>query len=229
MFFLFIIFHFFAFTTQMDKTVESKQVKPFDTVIIQNINIDSNFKLNSLKKHNKFTFVFEPTTKDIYDKINSIANSIVGILGFLIGMFAIVLTKKSWHKEISNKNNDFLSDINKLLIEKPYLWAIYDNKRDDFPVTNKTKPTINELNGQIEAFCYLHLNNFELIFQYPSKNKEVNESWNNYMVDLIANSTKFRDIIIKETNGKMYDVSYIRKMKELLNDAKIKTKDSNLI
>jgi len=141
------------------------------------------------------------------------------LLTFLISAFALILSYRTLQKERSNRHLDFLSEVDKLLIANPCLWAIYDKEKDNYPATKCSPTNENELEGKLNAFCYFHLNNFELVFLYPPSRRKAKKTWEDYMIHLIVSSTKFRDILTKESSGYVYNEEYQERMVKLLTVA----------
>lgn len=141
---------------------------------------------------------------------------ILGILGFIISLLAFIYSYLSFQKEKANKHFELLFDIDKLLIDKPYLWEIYDKYKGIYTSSSPTAINQGWLDGQLEAFCYLHLNNFEFVFRYPPSNRTSKKTWRNYMIDLIVSSTRFKKILTKESKGYIYNKNYRKNMLKYL-------------
>lgn len=152
------------------------------------------------------------------DNTNTIS-LIVAFAGTVIGGFGIALTFHSVKKERSNRQIDFLSEVDKLLMQDPYLWAIYDIHQEKFKISVSSQMTQDELDGKLDAFCYFHLNNFELVFLYPSQVKASRKTWTDFMVHLMVSSTKFKEIATKESTGYIYNEDYQKIIIKLLRVA----------
>jgi hypothetical protein len=196
--------------SQMDEVTMSR------LKLIQ-LKIDSSLthKIDSI---HSLTSVFLLDKENSDDNLFNVVTAVIALLSLLTSVGGIIYTYRSFQKEKSNKQIDFLSEIDKMLINNPYLWTLYDTRKSNFTITgcNNLEVGQQELDGQLEALCYFHLNNFELVFSYPSANMETRRTWSDYMVHLIVSSTRFREVMKKEADGYVYTAPYRRKMKELL-------------
>jgi hypothetical protein len=186
--------------------------------IIQ-LKIDSSLS-HKLNEGQQLKGVYLIDKKNNDDNLFNIFSSLIGLLGLATAIGSIIFTYRSFQKEKSNRQIEFLSEIDKMLIDNPYLWTLYDTRKAQFTLSNNAKITQQELDGQLDAFCYYHLNNFELVFLYPSANKETRKTWKDYMVHLIVSSTEFRQILTKESDGYIYNEPYRKQMKDFLALAK---------
>ncbi len=188
-------------------------------------NLEIKNQLNEIKLKLDTTFFQLSNKKDEVNKVFLLQekgnefdiSSILGILGFLISIYGIWYTKRSFHKEKANKHFEFLSDIDKLLIDNPSLWEIYDKDIGFYNTLGANPQKQGWLDGQLDAFCYLHLNNFEFVFLYPPSKDSLKKTWRDYMIHLIVSSTRFREILIKESVGYIYDIHYRKNMIKYLN------------
>src|SRR4051812_22113497 len=93
-----------------------------------NLKVDSSLS-KEMDTTIKLNGVYLLSEKNNDEKVLNILASIVGLLGLLTAVGGIIFTYRSFQKERSNKQLDFLSEIDKMLIDNPYLWTIYDTRK----------------------------------------------------------------------------------------------------
>jgi len=129
-------------------------------------------------------------------------------IGILITFIVYRLTKK-------NKSYDFIFDLNKILIDKPELWYIYDEHHMHINI-NK----IPNFSFKLKAMCYYIINNYDLIYSnrnfifrwFPkfSITKRIMRSpfvvWSNFIKHLIEKSSNFRFTLYQITCSEKSDI-----------------------
>lgn len=209
----------------------------------------------------------------------------------LLALIAIIFSYLTLSNDRSYKNLAFLSEVDKMLIENPSLWAIYDENLKEYKseliikenstfkligiktlvclssgklqitprpkakltYNNKTQEDISSPNsltlkadeslvidgeveiqtdealtlststfddlkfqGQLKAFCYYKLNNFELALKklHWFQNKD---SWEKYLKDVITKSSKFKNIANDAKNNEIFNKAFRDKLTEICN------------
>jgi hypothetical protein len=118
-------------------------------------------------------------------------------------------------KERNNKQLEFLAELDKMIMNDPVLWAIYDKHIATFIKAENSAITPELLDGKLKAFCYFHLNNFELVFLYPPLWFNSLRTWEDYLVHFIVSSTLFRLIVDKQCEGYVYNPRFIKWLKKV--------------
>lgn len=140
------------------------------------------------------------------------------ILPLIVSLFALWFSIKAFGRDKSYQNVGFLSEVDKLLIEHPYLRGIYDNQLANFPPGTGMLQHVTqaEYDGKLYAYCYYLINNFEVIFKYSKKGSSNRRSWENYMVHLMRESTLFKTKVKNASVDNIFDVTYQDELKKLL-------------
>ncbi|MFH0815814.1 MAG: hypothetical protein V1934_03240 [Methanobacteriota archaeon] len=103
-----------------------------------------------------------------------------------------------------------LLEVDKHLMQNPELWKTYDKYKDD-------EVNLDEKGSQRRrrAFIYLHLNLFEMIFDYyeylSNKNKlDINywNAWNRYIYQFFRESSEARAIFKEKVTQEIFSDSY---------------------
>jgi hypothetical protein len=93
-----------------------------------------------------------------------------------------------------------------MIIENPWLSAIYDDYKDKNPYPPKGMTT-PQFNITLFAFCNIYLKGFELVFRDPvfrrtgKKIREEKKVWDCRLFDLMVRSTLFREFVESEIEG----------------------------
>jgi hypothetical protein len=144
---------------------------------------------------------------------------ILPILALSVAVYA--LFSSIYTVRVQQPKQDFLPAIYRMIIEKPYLSAIYDIDKDKFSNPPKGM-TPEEFKGSMMAFCYLYLRSFEMVFwdrvfkQTRGKRTEEKRIWENRVIHLMVSSTLFRQIKEKEMDGNRYNPWFRARMKIFL-------------
>lgn len=135
-----------------------------------------------------------------------------------VSIIAMWFSIKAFSRDRSYQNTAFLSEVDKLLIEHPYLRGIYNIHYSDFkPGTGMLeKVTKVEYDGKLYAYCYYLINNFEVIFKYSKKGSSNRISWENYMIHLMKESDLFKDKVKDASINSIFDTTYQAELKRLL-------------
>jgi len=130
---------------------------------------------------------------------------------------ALKVSNEALIKERTNKQLDIISAIDTKLTESPHLWAIYDQHAHQFSMLPEGM-NAEELNASLDGFCYFHLNNFEMVFRHPSDEND-KQVWENYMVNTMVESSRFRKIASRAIKMYIYNDKYQEIIKRLLKTA----------
>ena len=140
------------------------------------------------------------------------------ILPLIVSLVALWFSIQAFGRDKSYQNVAFLSEVDKLLIEHPYLRGIYDDHLAKFPVGKGMLKDVSqeEYDGKLYAYCYYLINNFEVIFKYSKPGSSNRKSWENYMVHLMRKSTLFKTKVKNASVDNIFDVTYQDELKKLL-------------
>ena len=146
---------------------------------------------------------------------------VVSLFAMGISILSLVLSYKSLNRDLSYKHVSFLSEVDKLLVEHPYLRGIYDSQLPLFKAGSGmlTNCTQHEYNTKLYAYCYYLINNFETVFKHSEKGSTNRISWEKYMQHLIKNSTLFKSKVEDATTNPIFDTTYQEELKTLLANA----------
>lgn len=152
------------------------------------------------------------------DKKKDEKNPLEWLAPLIVSLFALWLSIKAFGRDKSYQNAAFLSEIDKLLIEHPYLRGIYTNQYHNYsPGTGMLeKVTQAEYDGKLYAYCYYLINNFEVVFKYSRKGSSNRTSWENYMIHLLRESVLFKEKVKDAITNPIFDTSYQKELKRLL-------------
>lgn len=110
-----------------------------------------------------------------------------------------------------NQYMNALFDIDRQLISRPELWAIYDNHYMASELLDDA-----EAKARREAFIYLHLNLFETVYSdynkilRPTKHDmEVWQSWDRWMRLFFTGSSEARALFTKEVSQKIFAGDFV--------------------
>jgi GNAT superfamily N-acetyltransferase len=140
--------------------------------------------------------------------------AMVSFLGFLIGFVTLYLNHrvnvKKTRKEIHENHEKMLIDIDKVLIERPELWEIYDAYDD-----GSDKPTDGERSRREQSFIYQHLNTFNLVFDYYRNflrknwsDRDYWNSWDSYIKQFFRESSGARRLLQEKRNTEITEGSF---------------------
>ncbi|MEN3327892.1 MAG: hypothetical protein V7638_2699 [Acidobacteriota bacterium] len=152
-----------------------------------------------------------------------LATSIIAITSLLV---SLIVALRNWrYSETTvrysarNQYMNALFDIDRQLIARPELWAIYDNHYMASALSIDA-----EAKARREAFIYLHLNLFETVYSDYNKtlnltrhDTEVWRSWERWMRQFFTGSSEARAVFTKEMSQDIFAsdfVGYINKIIE---------------
>jgi hypothetical protein len=140
------------------------------------------------------------------------------LLPLVISSIALWFSIKAFGRDRSYQNAAFLSEVDKLLIEHPYLRGIYNSHYPKFtPGTGMLeKVTQEEYDGKLYAYCYYLINNFEVIFKYSKKGSSNRVSWENYLIHLMKESDRFKEKVKDASTNSIFDITYQEELKKLI-------------
>lgn len=110
-------------------------------------------------------------------------------------LYQLSLAKKALVQSVDNRNLEYLSEIDRMLIEKPELWRFYDAYQHKGKKVSK---------GALRGFIYFKLNHFEITLNEEHLRDTTRRSWQNYMIYCLQHSTPFR----KEAESILLDKGY---------------------
>jgi len=139
----------------------------------------------------------------------STVSLVISLISFFLTSLAVVFTYRFNRITIRNtakqQHQAILLEIDKMLIEHPELWTIYD----DHPMSAITEET-PELKAKNEAFIFFYLNFFDLVYEFYNKHiiknrndKETWRSWKDYIEYFLQGCSQARVII--QRSGRLYE------------------------
>lgn len=148
--------------------------------------------------------------------------TVIVIFALLISIVTFIHTsQKSWGEYIINMQ----LDIDKMLVDSPELWAIFDSHKN----IEDASP-----HGQAkrEAFIYLHLDMFELVYDYYknfrlcSRWKNHWVTWERYIEEFLRSSSQARGIFANERIDRLYMPDFVCYIKGLsVNNSRFSERD----
>lgn len=143
------------------------------------------------------------------------------LLPLIVSILAFTLSYTALRRDNRYKHVAFLSEVDKLLVEHPYLRGIYDNQLQNFTVGKGTLKDCTQVDydTKLYAYCYYLINNFEVIFKHSKKGSTNSISWENYMKHLIKDSALFKSKVVDATTNPIFDSAYQEELKKLLASA----------
>lgn len=117
-------------------------------------------------------------------------------LPLLFSVIAALFAALVYQRDNTYKNLTFLESIDKMLIQEPVLWAIYNSLQD--VIGDEWKGKKGQAAGKLDAFCYYIINTIEIVYINTHKgwilnNKSMWTAWENYLLELMNKSTRFYD------------------------------------
>lgn len=150
--------------------------------------------------------------------------SLTGVALIISGfaLYQLLLTKETLMQTVDTRNLGYLSELDKILIEKPELWQFYD------AFVNPIKK-INE--GELRGFIYYKLNHFEITLNEINLREATRRGWQNYMIYCLQNSSAFREevesILLDKGFKGIFGVNFIINLAELYRDASDENNEHN--
>lgn len=155
---------------------------------------------------------------------------IISIITLIVSFTSLVqvgLTKAALHQNVKNRNLNYLSELDRFLIEKPILWQFYDTYYHQAMSNGEEIVDENELRG----FIYYKLNHFEITLLEKNMGDMTRMGWDNYMIYCMNHSSKFREevesILLDKGYKGLFDHRFILKLAELYKEASHKNSDFN--
>ena len=148
-----------------------------------------------------------------------VLNLVVASLALITSCVAIFYTHRQFERDSGIRSLEFVSEIDKMLMENPYLWQIYDENKERFPVNDPVQ--LLELEGKIEAFCYYCINNFELVILRNKEDGLQLYAWKSYMIHTIVHSSIFKKLVNDSCTDFFYSTDYQKVLKELVDISKL--------
>lgn len=138
----------------------------------------------------------------------------ISLIGFLISVFALcVLVLNLRFNAASatrNQHKNVLFDIDRQLISRPELWAIYDDHE-----MVSCGPSNCESKARREAFLHLYFNLFEMVYNdfhrqlgWRTHSEELWRSWDAWIREFFKRSTEARDRFGKAAAAKIYSEAF---------------------
>ncbi len=155
---------------------------------------------------------------------NNIISLVISIFSLIISTIAAVIIWKFNSISIRNtsrqEHNKLMLEINKLLIENPELWAVYDNH----PVNKSIKDTSDHLvHAKRTAFIYHYINFFDILFDFynrqifQNKNDKADwKAWDSFITHYFKGSTEAREVY-KNSFG-LFDDDFSRYIMAKINE-----------
>lgn len=172
----------------------------------------------------KILMLDSASTVKVYKGINNksnwdLINDWLPWLGFIISALTAWYALKAIRRDKDKSDYQFLFDENKILIDKPYLWAIHDNRKHILQNYLKGNKSISkaEADYSIRAFGYFLINNFEFIFN--NRKGITVEVWENYMIYMLLGSTELNSLVKDSSESFIFGDKYRARLKELLSIA----------
>ena len=145
-----------------------------------------------------------------------IATVYTGIIVVILTIINMRIAHSNKLNDIANRNTDFILEVDKLMLSNPELWAIYNEYESS--VKSKFSEEENKLlTEKIRSYSYFVINGYGMIYKSSdSKNKKF---WENYIKELLALSTEFKDIVSKEIDKnkdeRIYPHGYLDQLERL--------------
>lgn len=120
--------------------------------------------------------------------------------------FTFVSQRKSLCHAAQQDHLKFLQEIDRILVDRPDLWSIYDSPLGTPP---DPKPL-----GRQEAFIYLHFNLFTLIHDFYDSSKlsradrPHRHAWYNYIEQFFAESSMARSLFKDQKTQALYPAKF---------------------
>jgi hypothetical protein len=138
---------------------------------------------------------------------NDIISDILSVLAIGISIYSLRVVEKAKTKQEKNNNHlDFILEIDKMLIEEPRLWSIYESHEINRPPY--IDPDDKLFKAKKDGFLYYILNCLEMVHieQTEAKNEEdlkVWEHWDLYFLKLALDSKRMVELM-KESIADMH-------------------------
>ncbi len=153
---------------------------------------------------------------------NEIATLVISLVSLSISILAAYKTYGlgEYQLRLTNRNEfqKLLIDVDKVLVEHPELWAIYDSH--PIPREGMNDPTGR---AKLEAFAYMMLNVFECVFTFygdsPRLTKAEKESfaaWKGFLSSLLQDSSFMRELLDKPNIRLVYNAKLIAEVDSIL-------------
>jgi hypothetical protein len=153
---------------------------------------------------------------------SEIATLIISLVSLSISIFAAYKTYGlgEYQLRLTNRNEfqKLLIDVNKVLIEHPELWAIYDSHSIPREWLNDPKEK-----ARLEALAYMILNVFECVFTFygdsprlTKAERESFEAWKGFLNNLLQDSSFMRELLDKPNLRLMYNAKLIAEVDSIL-------------
>jgi hypothetical protein len=130
---------------------------------------------------------------------------------YLLGEYQLRLTSRNEFQKLQ-------IDVNKVLIEYPELWAIYDSHAMSSHGLNDAKEK-----AKLEAFAHMIFNVFESVFVFygdsprlTKAEREHVEAWRGFLRDFLNESSFARELLSKPASRIMYNVRFIAEVETAL-------------
>jgi hypothetical protein len=160
---------------------------------------------------------------------SEIATLTISLVSLSISIFAAYKTYGlgEYQLRLANRNEfqKLLIDVNKVLVERPELWAIYDSH----PIPREGLRDPKE-RARLEALAYMLLNVFECVFTFygdsPRLTKAERESfaaWKGFLNNLLQDSSLMRELLDKPNLRLMYNAKLIAEVDSILKGNSLAT------
>lgn len=134
----------------------------------------------------------------------------ISIISFILSLVTVYITYRFNKITIRNtaklEHNKLLLEIDKILIDDPELWGIYDNH----PLSKKEDQSDLKLQAKQEAFIYYYLNLFDVIYEFYSRqivknknDKKLWKAWVQFIEHFLSGCSQARETVKKSYH--LYD------------------------
>lgn len=150
------------------------------------------------------------------------ASAWAAIVSALLALAAIVATLALNSKSVRNsarvEHNSFFQEIDKQLVEDPYLWTVYNNPEVTGGLLRPNTP-LHKMKRK--AFLFMHMNSYDSIYYFYHKiilrkktDKSTLETWSEYYRYLYQHSDEFREVVHIAITKRYYQQDFINYLKK---------------
>lgn len=114
------------------------------------------------------------------------------LITIAFAIITLAYTSTTLRNTVKARNLGFLSEIDKMMVEKPGLWRFYDHYNPKSPNFRE-----NVADGELLAFTYFKLNHFEIILLDKSMSRYTAKAWLKFMGYCLTHSNPMKEEVTK--------------------------------
>lgn len=146
---------------------------------------------------------------------NGIYDAVKDVVPIILAGLALAVSVNVASNSSRDRRVNFICEVDKMMIETPELWAMYDNHY----LSSKALKEDLQLAGKIDALCYYILNNLEIAYKanhwYSPQRNAWRKAWRNYLKELYTNSTRFKVAVDYSVKNELYSINFLTFLKSL--------------